>query len=169
MNERTAGGLFPPEEEAMKLLANAPAHASTEPTIDGFRIAAGQASPYFTTDPGTMNSDLHDARVLVARSPIDRWQSLVPILEAIAKHAIPMLIVAPAIARETLAFLVANKLRGILAITVVESSDVDAIAAELGCKVHGVLDDLTVDDLGRVKRVVCGAKSSVLVSGRERL
>jgi chaperonin GroEL (HSP60 family) len=166
---RTKGGLFEPEEEAMRLLENVPERSSAEPRIDGFRVAAGHASPYFATDAETMNSELHDARVLVARSSIDRWQTLLPILEAIAKDAIPILVVAPAIAPETLAFLVANKLRGTLAITAIATSDIDVIAGELGCKVHDALGDLTVEDLGRAKRVVCGAKSSVIVSGRERL
>jgi chaperonin GroEL (HSP60 family) len=140
------------------------------PTPDSVTIGAGYASVYFVTDPGDFVAELHDALVLVSTDPIGDSAQLVPILEAVAMAALPILVVAPAIAPEPLALLVANKLRGILYANAIVVANASSVAADLGCKAHGAsIERVSIAELGKTRRAISGATTTVIQTTAVRL
>lgn len=123
MPERTSGGLFLPDDAALAMAAPAlPAFARpVEPSGDGFRIDAGFASPYLVTDPERWLAELDQPRVRIADHALDTGD-LVDDLEAAARDAHAILIVAPALSAAARALLVVNKLRGILFASAIETA-----------------------------------------------
>jgi len=163
MTDRTAGGLFLPNDEVLAMVDAAAPRPSEEPTAASpaeLVVAAGHASHYFVTDPGAWTTELYDPRVLVTSAPIERAADLVPLLEAAARDAQPIVIAAPSVAKEALALLIVNKLRGTLQASALVTSELDAIAACLGTTVRPTLD---ASDLPRAKRVVSGARTTLFV------
>ncbi|MGH7269260.1 MAG: chaperonin GroEL, partial [Polyangiaceae bacterium] len=138
----------------------------------------GYLSPYFVTDPERMDVVLEDAYILISEKKISNMKDLLPVLEAIARSQKPLLIIAEDIEGEALATLVVNKLRGTLHcaaskapgfgdrrkemlkdIAVLTGGQV--IAEELGLK----LENVTISDLGRAKRVTLDKDNSTIVDG----
>ena len=72
----------------------------------------GYLSPYFVTDPNTMEAELEDAYILVFEKKITNVKDLVPLLEQVVQQGKPLLIVAEDVEGEALATLVINRLRG---------------------------------------------------------
>src|SRR3990172_970427 len=79
--------------------------------VEGMQFDRGYLSPYFVTDPNTMECVIEDAYVLVHEKKITSVKDLVPVLEAVVNSGKPLLIVAEDIDGEALATLVINKLR----------------------------------------------------------
>ena len=80
--------------------------------VEGMQFDRGYLSPYFVTDPNTMECVLEDAYVLVFEKKITNIKDLVPLLEAVVQQGKPLLIVAEDVEGEALATLVINRLRG---------------------------------------------------------
>jgi chaperonin GroEL len=138
----------------------------------------GYLSPYFVTDPDRMEVALEDAYVLIHEKKISSMKDLVPLLEQVARGGKPLLIIAEEVEGEALATLVVNKIRGTLQVAGVKApgfgdrrkamlEDIAIltggrmIAEELGLK----LENVTLKDLGRVKRVVIDKDNTTLVDG----
>jgi chaperonin GroEL len=151
---------------------------TTLEVVEGMQFDRGYLSPYFVTDPERMESKLEDAYVLIHEKKISSMKDLLPILETIAKTGKPFLIVAEEVEGEALATLVVNKIRGTLACTAVKApgfgdrrkamlEDIailtggKVIAEELGLK----LENLTLQDLGRAKRIVVDKDNTTLIDG----
>src|SRR5213079_1044503 len=154
---------------------------TTETTLDvveGMQFDRGYLSPYFVTDPERMESSLEDAYVLLSEKKISNMKDLLPVLEAIARSQKPLLIIAEDIEGEALATLVVNKLRGTLTCAAVKApgfgdrrkemlKDIailtggQVISEELGLK----LENVTITDLGQVKRVKIDKDNTTLVDG----
>jgi len=151
---------------------------TTLEVVEGMQFDRGYLSPYFVTDPERMEAKLEDAYVLIHEKKISSMKDLLPILEAIAKTGKPFLIVAEEVEGEALATLVVNKIRGTLACTAVKApgfgdrrkamlEDIailtggKVIAEELGLK----LENLTLADLGRAKRIVVDKDNSTIIDG----
>ena len=80
--------------------------------VEGMQFDRGYLSPYFVSDPNSMECVLEDAYVLVFEKKITNIKDLVPLLEAIVQQSKPLLIIAEDVEGEALATLVINRLRG---------------------------------------------------------
>jgi len=146
--------------------------------VEGMQFDRGYLSPYFVTDPDRMEVVLEDAHVLIHEKKISSMKDLVPVLEQVARAGRPLLILAEEVEGEALATLVVNKIRGTLQVASVKApgfgdrrkamlEDIailtggKLIAEELGLK----LENVTVKDLGRVKRIVIDKDNTTLIDG----
>jgi chaperonin GroEL len=152
---------------------------TTLETVDGMQFDRGYLSPYFITDPEKMEAVLDDPYILIHDKKISAMKELLPILEKIAQSGRPLLLIAEDVEGEALATLVVNKLRGTLKVTGVKAPgfgdrrkemlrDVavltggQVISEELGFK----LENATLNDLGRAKRVVIDKDNTTIVDGK---
>jgi chaperonin GroEL len=152
---------------------------TTLETVDGMQFDRGYLSPYFITDPEKMEAVLEDAYILIHDKKISSMKDLLPVLEKVAQAGKPMLIVAEDVEGEALATLVVNKLRGTLKVCSVKAPgfgdrrkemlrDVailtggQVISDEVGFK----LENATLNDLGRAKRIVVDKDNTTLVDGK---
>jgi chaperonin GroEL len=146
--------------------------------VEGLQFDRGYLSAYFVTEPEKMRAVLDDPHILLYEKKIATVKDLLPVLEEIAKTNVPLLIVAEEIEGEALATLVVNKLRGVLACAAVKApgygdrrkamlQDIAIltggrlIAEELGVR----LENVTLADLGRAKRVVVDKDNTTIVGG----
>ncbi|UCE65352.1 MAG: chaperonin GroEL [Candidatus Zixiibacteriota bacterium] len=154
---------------------------STETTLDvveGMQFDRGYLSPYFVTDPDSMEAVLDEPLILIHDKKISTMKDLLPILEKVAQMGKPMLIIAEDVEGEALATLVVNKLRGTVKVCGVKApgfgdrrkamlEDVatltggKVISEELGFK----LENAVVSDLGKAKRVTVDKDNTTIVEG----
>ena len=152
---------------------------TTLETVDGTQFDRGYLSPYFVTDPEKMETVLEDAYILIHDKKISAMKELLPILEKVAQSGKPLLIIAEDVEGEALATLVVNKLRGTLKVAAVKAPgfgdrrkemlrDIavltggQVISEEVGFK----LENATLDDLGRAKRIVIDKDNTTIVDGK---
>ena len=146
--------------------------------VEGMQFDRGYLSPYFVTDADKMLAVLEDPYILIHESKLSNLQALLPVLEAVVQSGKPLLIVAEDVEGEALATLVVNKLRGGLKIAAVKAPGFGdrrkamlqdlailtagtAISEDLGIK----LENVTLDMLGRAKKVVITKEETTLVEG----
>jgi chaperonin GroEL len=146
--------------------------------VEGMQFDRGYLSPYFVTNPDRMEAVLEDPLILIHEKKISALRDLLPLLESVAREGKPLLIIAEDIEGEALATLVVNKLRGTLNTCAVKApgfgdrrkamlEDIAiltggrAITEELGIK----LESVTLEDLGRAKRVVVDKDSTTIIEG----
>ncbi|HET9981987.1 MAG TPA: chaperonin GroEL [Longimicrobiales bacterium] len=151
---------------------------TTLETVEGMQFDRGYLSPYFVTDPERMEAVLEDAFILIHDKKISSMKDLLPILEKVAQMGRPLLIIAEDVEGEALATLVVNKLRGTLKVCGVKApgfgdrrkamlEDIailtggQVISEELGLK----LENATLNDLGRAKRIVVDKDTTTIVDG----
>ncbi|MGE5686238.1 MAG: chaperonin GroEL, partial [Gemmatimonadota bacterium] len=152
---------------------------TTLETVDGTQFDRGYLSPYFVTDPEKMETVLEDSYLLIHDKKISAMKELLPILEKVAQTGKPLLIIAEDIEGEALATLVVNKLRGTLKVAAVKAPgfgdrrkemlrDIavltggEVISEEVGFK----LENATLNDLGRAKRIVSDKDDTTIVDGK---
>jgi chaperonin GroEL len=152
---------------------------TTLETVDGMQFDRGYLSPYFVTDPEKMEAVQEDAYILIHDKKISAMKELLPILEKVAQSGRPLVIIAEDVDGEALATLVVNKLRGTLKVTAVKAPgfgdrrkemlrDIavltggQVISEEVGFK----LENATLNDLGRAKRIVVDKDNTTLVDGK---
>ncbi len=152
---------------------------TTLETVDGMQFDRGYLSPYFVTDPEKMEAVLDDPYILIHDKKIGAMKDLLPVLEKVAQSGKPLLIIAEDVEGEALATLVVNKLRGTLKVAAVKAPgfgdrrkemlrDIailtagQVISEEVGFK----LENATLNDLGRAKRVVVDKDNTTLVDGK---
>ncbi|NIS09434.1 MAG: chaperonin GroEL [Candidatus Dadabacteria bacterium] len=146
--------------------------------VEGMQFDRGYLSPYFVTDAEKMIVDLDEPLILLHDKKIASMKDLVPLLEESARTSKPLLIIAEDIEGEALATLVVNKIRGTLKVAAIKApgfgdrrkamlEDIGVltggkvIAEEAGMK----LENTTVADLGRAKKVVIDKDDTTIVSG----
>ncbi len=146
--------------------------------VEGMQFDRGYISPYFVTDPDKMEAVIEDAYLLIHEKKISSMKDLLPVLESIARTGKPFVILAEDIEGEALATLVVNKIRGTLHCVAVKApgfgdrrkamlEDIailtggKVIAEELGIK----LESVTINDLGRAKRIVVDKDNTTIVDG----
>ena len=151
---------------------------TTLDVVEGMQFDKGYLSPYFVTDAEAMEAKLSDAYILIYEKKVTSLKDLLPILEKVAKTGKPLLIIAEDVEGEALATLVVNKLRGTLNVAAVKApgfgdrrkamlEDIailtggKCITEDLGIK----LENLGIEDLGRVKSVVIDKENTTLVEG----
>ncbi len=152
---------------------------TTLETVDGMQFDRGYLSPYFVTDPEKMEAALEDPYILIHDKKISAMKELLPILEKVAQTGKPLLLIAEDVEGEALATLVVNKLRGTLKVCAVKAPgfgdrrkemlrDVAVLTAgqviseEVGFK----LENATLNDLGRAKRIVVDKDNTTIVDGK---
>ncbi len=145
---------------------------------EGMQFDKGYLSPYFLTNPTTLQAILEDAYILLHEKKISNLSELLPLLNKIVGGSKPLLIIAEDVDAEALAALVVNKLRGVLNICAVKApgfgdrrkaimGDLAAvtggkfISEDLGLK----LENVELDDLGTAKRIVVDKDNTLIVQG----
>jgi chaperonin GroEL len=151
---------------------------TTLEVVEGMQFERGYLSPYFVTDPERMQVALEDAYILISEKKISNMKDLLPLLEAIAQQQKPLVIIAEDIEGEALATLVVNKLRATLQCAGVKApgfgdrrkemlTDIavltggQVISEDLGLK----LENVTLGDLGRAKRLTMDKDNTTIVDG----
>jgi chaperonin GroEL len=146
--------------------------------VEGMQFDRGYISPYFVTNAEKMRAEMDDAYILIYEKKLSGLQELLPLLEAVVQTSKPLVIVAEDVEGEALATLVVNKLRGGLKVVAVKApgfgdrrkamlEDIailtggQAISEDLGIK----LDKVTVDMLGRAKKVMIEKENTTIVNG----
>jgi chaperonin GroEL len=146
--------------------------------VEGMQFDRGYVSPYFVTNTEKMRVELEEPYVLIHEKKLSGLQTILPLLEAVVQSGKPLLIVAEDVEGEALATLVVNKLRGGLKVAAVKApgfgdrrkamlEDIailtggTAIAEDLGFK----LENITLDMLGRAKKVVIEKENTTIVDG----
>jgi chaperonin GroEL len=146
--------------------------------VEGMQFDRGYLSPYFVTDPQTMQCVLEDAYVLIHEKKISTVKDLVPVLEAVVNAGKPLLIVAEDIDGEALATLVINKLRGTFNVCAVKApgfgdrrkamlEDIavltggQAVFEDLGVK----LESIGLKELGRAKKIIVDKDNTTIIEG----
>ncbi|MGB7040454.1 MAG: chaperonin GroEL, partial [Xanthobacteraceae bacterium] len=146
--------------------------------VEGMQFDRGYISPYFITNAEKMRVEMEDPYLLIYDKKLSGLQELLPLLEAVVQTSKPLLIIAEDIEGEALATLVVNKLRGGLKVAAVKApgfgdrrkamlediailTGAQAISEELGIK----LDKVTVNMLGRAKKVMIEKENTTIVNG----
>jgi chaperonin GroEL len=154
---------------------------STESVLEyteGMQFDKGYLSPYFMTNPTTLEAVLENALILIHEKKISNLPEILPLLNTIATSGRPLLIIAEDVESEALAALVVNKLRGVLKVCAVKApgfgdrrkamlGDIAAVTAgkfiseDLGLK----LESIELADLGTAKRIVIDKDKTLLIEG----
>jgi chaperonin GroEL len=151
---------------------------TTLEVVEGMQFDKGWLSPYFVTNAESQEVVLEDAHVLIHEKKISNLQEMLPLLQTIAKSGKPLLIIAEEVEGEALAALVVNKIRGTLNVCAVKApgfgdrrksmlEDIavltggKCITEDLGLK----LENLTLADLGKAKRITVDKENTTIVEG----
>src|SRR5262247_2482973 len=146
--------------------------------VEGMQFDRGYLSPYFINNPEKQIAVLEDPYILLHDKKISSIRELLPILEQVAKAGKPLLIIAEEVEGEALATLVVNNIRGILKTVAVKAPGFGdrrkailedmavltggtVISEELGLK----LENATLKDLGRAKKVESGKENTIIIDG----
>lgn len=146
--------------------------------VEGMQFDRGYLSPYFVTDPASMEAVLEDAYVLVYEKKISNIKDMVPMLEKVVQQGKPLLIIAEDVDGEALATLVINRLRGTFMVAAVKApgygdrrkammEDIailtggQAIFEALGIK----LESVDLPHLGRAKKVIIDKDNTTIIEG----
>ena len=146
--------------------------------VEGMQFDRGYLSPYFVTDPESMEVELENPLILIHEKKISALQDLLPLLEQVAKAGKPLLILAEDVEGEALATMVVNKMRGTLQGAAVKApgygdrrkamlEDIavltggNCITEDLGIK----LENVKLEDLGSAKKVTISKDETVVVDG----
>ena len=146
--------------------------------VEGMQFDRGYISPYFVTDADKMRVELESPYILINEKKLSNLQSILPLLEAVVQSGKPLLVIAEDVEGEALATLVVNKLRGGLKVAAVKApgfgdrrkamlQDIavltggQVISEDLGIK----LENVTLDMLGRAKKVVITKDDTTIVDG----
>jgi chaperonin GroEL len=146
--------------------------------VEGMQFDRGYISPYFITNADKMLAELEDPYILIHEKKLSGLQAMLPVLEAVVQTGHPLLIVSEDVEGEALATLVVNRLRGGLKVCAVKApgfgdrrkamlEDIavltggTVISEDLGIK----LEHVTLDMLGRAKRVRVEKENTTIVDG----
>jgi chaperonin GroEL len=146
--------------------------------VEGMQFDRGYVSPYFVTNTDKMRIELEDPYVLIHEKKLSALQAMLPVLEAAVQSTKPLLIIAEDVEGEALATLIVNKLRGGLKVAAVKApgfgdrrkamlEDIailtggTVISEDVGIK----LENVTLNMLGRAKKVVIEKETTTIVDG----
>ncbi|MFH0962728.1 MAG: chaperonin GroEL [Planctomycetota bacterium] len=147
--------------------------------VEGMQFDRGYLSPYFVTDPQTMEAVLENPYILIHEKKLSNAKDLVPLLEKIAREGASLLVLAEDLEGEALATLVVNRPRGVLKSVAVKApgygdrrkamlEDIatltggTAIFEDLGIK----LESVELKQLGRAKKIVIDKDNTTIIEGK---
>jgi len=147
--------------------------------VEGMQFDRGYISPYFVTNAERMETVIEDPYILITDKKISAINDILPALEKILKVSKNLVIIAEDVEGEALATLVVNKLRGTINVLAVKAPGFgdrrkamledmviltggNVISEDVGRK----LDSVTVDDLGRARRVTSDKDNTTIVEGK---
>jgi chaperonin GroEL len=146
--------------------------------VEGMQFDRGYLSPYFVTNPSSMEAVVEDAYILIYEKKISSVKDLVPVLEKVAQSGKPLLIIAEEVEGEALATLVINKLRGTFRCAAVKAPGygdrrkamLEDIAVLTGGKpifeALGIeLENVGLGDLGQAKKIVIDKDNTTIIEG----
>lgn len=146
--------------------------------VEGMQFDRGFLSPYFVTNPETLETVLEDAYILLHEKKISNVREFIPLLEKIAQVGRPLLVIAEDVEGEALAALVINRLQGILKACAVKApgfgdrrkamlQDIailtggQVITEDLGIK----LESIELAQLGQAKKIVINKDDTTIIEG----
>jgi chaperonin GroEL len=145
---------------------------------EGMQFDKGFLSPYFITNPQTMECVLEDALILIHEKKVSNLRDLLPLLERVAQSGRPLLVIAEDVEGEALAALVVNRLRGVLKVCAVKAPGFGdrrkAILGDISVLTGGTfvsedlgvsLENLELSQLGSAGRIVVDKDSCTLIDG----
>ena len=152
---------------------------TTLDVVEGMKFDRGFISPYFMTDTKTMKTEMDDPSILLYDSKISSIQSLLPILENVAREGRSLVIIAEDVDGEALSTLILNKLRGGLKVVAIKApgfgdnrkntladlatlTGATLVSQETGQK----LESVTMDMLGSCKKITCTKDDTVILNGK---
>ncbi|AFH49884.1 Chaperonin GroEL [Ignavibacterium album JCM 16511] len=146
--------------------------------VEGMQFDRGYLSPYFVTDPESMEAVLEDPYILIHDKKISSMKDLLPILEKVAQQGRALLIIAEEVEGEALATLVVNKIRGTLKVCAVKAPGFGdrrkAMLEDIAVLTNGTviseergfkLENATISYLGTAKKVVVDKDNTTIVEG----
>lgn len=147
-------------------------------TVEGMQFDRGYLSPYFVTNPDSMESEMEDPSILIHDKKISNMKDLLPLLEKVVQTGKSVLIIAEDVEGEALATLVVNKLRGTFKVLAVKAPGfgdrrkamLEDIAVLTGATVISEdagykLENANLDYLGSAKRIVSDKDNTTIVGG----
>jgi chaperonin GroEL len=145
---------------------------------EGMQFDKGFLSPYFLTNPTTLDAVLENAYILLHEKKINNLAELLPLLNKIVTAARPLLIIAEDVEQEALAALVVNKLRGVLQVCAVKAPGFGdrrkALMADLAVVTGGEfisedvglkLENVELEQLGQAKHITVNKDNTLIVEG----
>ena len=146
--------------------------------VEGMQFDRGFLSPYFITNPEKMEAAMEDVLVLISDRKIGVLKDLLPLLDEVVKSGRPLLVIAEDVEGEALATLIVNHLRGSLKSCAVKApgfgdrrkamlEDIavltggQVVSEDIGLK----LENVTVEQLGRAKRIVVDKENTTIIGG----
>jgi chaperonin GroEL len=147
--------------------------------VEGMKFDRGYISPYFITNAEQMRAELEDPYILLTDKKVSAITDILPALEKIVQTSKNIVIIAEDVDGEPLATLVVNKIRGTLSPLAIKApgfgdrrkemlQDIavltggQVISEEIGRK----LDSVTLDDLGRARKIVSDKDDTTIVEGK---
>jgi chaperonin GroEL len=151
---------------------------TTLEVVEGMQLDRGYLSPYFVTDPESMEAVLENPLILLCENKLTSLNDLLALLEEVSKTRSSLLIVAEEVEGEALATLVVNRLRGVLNCAAVKAPGFGdrrkAIMEDLAIMTGGrfiskdlglSLENIEKDLLGRAQRVTIDKDTTTIVGG----
>ncbi len=146
--------------------------------VEGMQFDRGYLSPYFINRQDTMTAEFEDPYILLHDKKVSNVRDLLPLLEAVAKSGKPLLVIAEDVEGEALATLVVNTIRGVVKVAAAKAPGFGdrrkamlqdmavltggkLISEEVGLK----LEKVSIDDLGRAKKVVVAKDTTTIIDG----
>ena len=146
--------------------------------VDGMQFDKGYVSPYFITDPKSMEAQFENALVLIHEQKISNVREMIPLLEQTSRSGKPLIIIAEDVESEALAALVVNRLKGVLNVCAVKApgfgdrrkamlQDIatltggQCISEDLGLK----LENVTLEMLGSAAKIRISKDATTIVGG----
>jgi len=146
--------------------------------VDGMQFDKGYISPYFMTNPGSLECVMNDPAILIYEKKISSLRDFVPVLESIVTAGKSLLVIAEDVEGEALATMVVNKMRGVFQVCAVKApgfgdrrkamlGDIAAltgatlISEDLGVK----LENITLKEMGSAKKIVITKDDTTIIEG----
>ena len=146
--------------------------------VKGLQYDKGYISPYMVTDRDKMIAELENAYILVTDQKLNNIQDVLPVLQGVVDEHKPLLIIADDIDNDVTSTLIVNKLRGTFNVVATKAPEfgdaqknaLEDIAILTGAKffskdLNMELKDITLEDLGRAKKVTITKDSTTIVEG----